>query len=137
MRERQRAEYPRLNKFMQRWNTISMAALFFNGEGKLEGGLEDASEIAVKAAEEASEAAEAGGAAETGELAEAAGRNPAQDKLLSRGEIQKLKDSGYDVHDLKPGKGTDLYKDQDGNIYVKPKGGAGPGDHTGMNINDF
>ena len=64
-------------------------------------------------------------------------RNPAQDKLLSDGEIKKLKGAGYDVHDLKPGAGTDLYKDKAGNIYVKPKGGAGAGDPTGININDY
>jgi len=38
------------------------------------------------------------------------------------------------------GKGAsrfDLYKDKAGNIYVKPKGGAGPGDAAGINVNDL
>jgi RHS repeat-associated protein len=67
-------------------------------------------------------------------------RNPAQDKLLSPGEIRKLQDAGHDVHGLKGGKNAskyDLYKDRCGNIYVKPKGGRGPGDPTGININDL
>ena len=45
-----------------------------------------------------------------------------------------------DVHDLKGGKETgksDLYKDKQGNIYVKPKGGSGPGEPTGLNIKNF
>jgi hypothetical protein len=31
----------------------------------------------------------------------------------------------------------DLYKDKKGDIYVKPKGGKGEGEPTGVNINDF
>jgi len=65
-------------------------------------------------------------------------RNTNQDKLLSKGEIKKLQAAGYDVHDLKGGRNAssrDLYKDALGNIYVKPKGGDGPGDPTGININ--
>jgi len=41
---------------------------------------------------------------------------------------------------LKPkaeGSKFDLFKDAQGNIKVKPKSGAGPGDPTGLNINDF
>lgn len=44
-----------------------------------------------------------------------------------------------DIHDLKERKSAahrDLYKDCEGNIYVKPKGGGGPGGPTGHNIND-
>ncbi len=67
-------------------------------------------------------------------------RNTAQDKILTKGDIKKLQDLGHDVHELK-GKGNvskyDLYKDKNGNIYVKPKGGAGEGDPTGININDL
>lgn len=62
------------------------------------------------------------------------------DKKLSNGEIDKLKDAGFDPHDLKPKKGGskfDLFKDKNGNIIVKPKKGNGPGDPTGLNINDF
>ena len=31
----------------------------------------------------------------------------------------------------------DLYKDKDGNIYVKPKNGRGQGEPTGLNVHDF
>lgn len=68
------------------------------------------------------------------------GRNPAQDKLLTKGDIKKLEDAGFDVHELKGGKNAskfDLYKDREGNIYVKPKGGRGEGDPLGININDI
>jgi len=45
-----------------------------------------------------------------------------------------------DPEALKGGKRTgrlDLFKDRKGNIYVKPKDGSGPGDPTGININDL
>ncbi len=67
-------------------------------------------------------------------------RDPAQDKKLSKGEIKKLKKADFDIHELKGGKGAsrfDLFKDKNGNIYVKPKSGAGPGDPLGININHF
>lgn len=67
-------------------------------------------------------------------------RNPAQDKKLTPDDIRRLKEAGLDPHDLKEGFGPpsqyDLYKDREGNIYVKPKGGRGAGDDTGININD-
>ena len=59
---------------------------------------------------------------------------------LSNGEIRKLQKSGVDVHELKGGKGAsryDLYKDRQGNIIVKRKGGKGEGEATGLNIKDF
>jgi RHS repeat-associated protein len=66
------------------------------------------------------------------------GRNPAQDKKLSPGQIKKLKEAGFDPHELKEGgQGTDLYVDRDGNIYEKPIGGAGPGEPTGINIKEL
>ncbi|MEQ8753320.1 MAG: polymorphic toxin type 33 domain-containing protein [Coleofasciculus sp. G1-WW12-02] len=69
-------------------------------------------------------------------------RDGSRDRKLSNGEIQELKDAGEDIHELKRdceggAAKCDLYKDRDGNIYVKPKGGRGPGDFTGLNINDF
>ena len=69
-------------------------------------------------------------------------RDGSRDRKLSNGEIQRLKDAGEDIHELKRdceggASKCDLYKDRDGNIYVKPKGGRGPGDFTGLNINDF
>ncbi|ESV58204.1 hypothetical protein L830_4046 [Mycobacteroides abscessus MAB_082312_2258] len=51
-----------------------------------------------------------------------------------------MEDAGFDVHELKGGKNAskfDLYKDREGNIYVKPKGGRGEGDPLGININDI
>jgi hypothetical protein len=67
-------------------------------------------------------------------------RNSSDDQKLSPGEIEKLRDAGIDAEELKGGKATgklDLYKDKKGNIYVKPKGGSGPGDPTGINIKNF
>jgi len=60
--------------------------------------------------------------------------------MLSPGEISKLKNGGEDIHDLKGNKNAskrDLYKNKNGDILVKPKGGKGPGESTGLNINDF
>jgi RHS repeat-associated protein len=65
-------------------------------------------------------------------------RNPADDQKLTPGEIDKLKGAGHDPEEIKGGKATgklDLYKDKKGNIYIKPKGGSGPGEPTGININ--
>jgi RHS repeat-associated protein len=65
-------------------------------------------------------------------------RSPAQDKLLTPGDIQRLKDHDIDPESVKDNNsGQDLYKDRRGDIYVKPKGGAGPGEPTGININDL
>lgn len=67
-------------------------------------------------------------------------RNPAQDKKLTRREIEKLKRAGINIHKQKGSKHTgqiDLYKDRDGNMYIKPKGGKGPGEPLGININDL
>jgi RHS repeat-associated protein len=61
-----------------------------------------------------------------------------QDKLLTPGEIDKLKKNGWDHSDKgKRGGRSDLYKDKDGNIYQKPKGGNGPGEPTGINIKNL
>jgi RHS repeat-associated protein len=62
-----------------------------------------------------------------------------QDHKLTNGEIERLKKGGVDPHDLKQENPStkDLYKDQNGNIIVKPKGGNGPGEPTGLNINDY
>jgi hypothetical protein len=57
-------------------------------------------------------------------------------KKLSKGEIDKLMEKGINPHSLKPDSKYDLFKDVDGNIYVKPKNGSGPGDPTGINIHD-
>jgi RHS repeat-associated protein len=64
----------------------------------------------------------------------------AQDKKLTPGEIRELEKHGVDVHELKGGRKTgqfDLYKDKSGNIKIKPKGGSGPGEDTGLNINEI
>ncbi|HEX7048413.1 MAG TPA: RHS repeat-associated core domain-containing protein [Gammaproteobacteria bacterium] len=63
--------------------------------------------------------------------------NESQDKKLTKGEIDKLTKGGTHPHDLKDNSRQDLFKDGDGNIVVKPKDGSGPGDPTGLNINDF
>jgi len=61
-------------------------------------------------------------------------------KSLSKGEIKKLKKARIDPHSLKPKKHGSryvLFKDENGNISVFPKNGKGPGDPTGININDL
>ena len=72
-------------------------------------------------------------------------RNPAQDHRLTDGEIEKLKEeTGRTAEEIKGDivgprhvSRYDLYKDEDGNILVKPRGGAGEGEPTGYNINDL
>lgn len=65
-------------------------------------------------------------------------RNPSQDKKLTPGEIEKLKEKGvWDHHDKDFGSRFDLYKDRKGNVYEKPKGGLGPGDPIGINLNNL
>ncbi|WP_315863202.1 polymorphic toxin type 33 domain-containing protein [Anthocerotibacter panamensis] len=63
-----------------------------------------------------------------------------QDKELTKEEIEALKRGGEDIHGLKGKKNAakrDLYKDKNGNIFVKPKGGQCEGEDTGLNINDY
>jgi len=63
-----------------------------------------------------------------------------EEKKLTPGEIKKLKGAGIDPEQLKGGKATgklDLYKDKKGNIKIKPKDGSGPGEDTGININEL
>ena len=67
-------------------------------------------------------------------------RNWRQDKLVTKQEVERLKIGGIDIHEIKNQENAskkDLYKDRDGNIYVKPKGGMSPGEPTNLNINDF
>jgi RHS repeat-associated protein len=67
---------------------------------------------------------------------EKAEKEAAQCRRLSDGEIKKLKNAGHDIHDLKPNSDFDLFKNRNGDIFVKPKSGIGPGDPTGININN-
>ncbi|MDD2907836.1 MAG: polymorphic toxin type 33 domain-containing protein [Candidatus Gracilibacteria bacterium] len=65
-----------------------------------------------------------------------------QDKELNKGEIEKIKKGGYDIHNLKPkkdGSKYDLFKTKDGNIYFKRKTGKGNSEPTfiDLNINNF
>jgi hypothetical protein len=68
-------------------------------------------------------------------------RNPAQDKKLSKGEVRELEKAGINIHELKEGLGAggeqELFKDRKGNVIIKPKDGSGPGEPTGININDL
>jgi hypothetical protein len=67
-------------------------------------------------------------------------RNWRQDRLLSEDEIDRLKNAGFDIHKLKGKRSVarlDLYKDREGNIYIKRKGGQDKGEPTGLNINDY
>jgi RHS repeat-associated protein len=69
------------------------------------------------------------------------GGSSAQAKKLTPREIAKLKQNGIDPEMLKEETGTtrsgrsDLYKLPNGDIVVKGKGGIGPGEPTGININ--
>ncbi len=72
-------------------------------------------------------------------------RNPAQDHRLTDGEIQRLEEkTGRTAEEIKEDTlggsprvgGYELYKDPDGNILVKPRGGIGEGEPTGYNINE-
>lgn len=62
------------------------------------------------------------------------------ERRLTPGEIDKLKEAGIDPHDLKKQLGkskSDLFKRPNGDICVKPKDGSGPGEDIGFNINDL
>jgi RHS repeat-associated protein len=62
-------------------------------------------------------------------------RNSKQDKKVTD---QQLEEAGINPHELKDlGSGSDIYKDREGNLYEKPKGGTGPGEPLGVNINDL
>lgn len=61
-------------------------------------------------------------------------RNWRQDKKVTERE---LKGAGLDAHELKElGSRSDIYKDREGNLYEKPKGGKGPGEPLGINIRE-
>ena len=70
-------------------------------------------------------------------------RNWRQDKPLSKRDIARLKKSNENPHQIKKdivgkkGAQLDLFKDKKGNIFVKPKGGDGPGEPTHLYINSF
>ncbi|WP_413578578.1 RHS repeat-associated core domain-containing protein [Bdellovibrio sp. HCB290] len=66
------------------------------------------------------------------------------DQKLSSWEIEQMKKAGIDPEKLKSevtGKkktgSIDLWKNPNGDICVKPKDGKGPGEPTGININDI
>ncbi len=64
------------------------------------------------------------------------GKAAHQFKKLSPSEIKDLIKAGYHPHDLKPNSKFDLFKDDKGEVFVMPKNGSGPGDPTGININN-
>ncbi len=95
-----------------------------------------------------SDAGEGGGSSGTSEGAETNGAETnagsAQDKKLSPSEIKKLENTtGETAHQIKAeALGTnknisqyDLYKDSQGNVLVKGKGGVGEAQPTGLQIN--
>ncbi len=59
-----------------------------------------------------------------------------QDRMLTKKEIKDVEDAlGEDIHDIKGGTNAskyDLYKRGDGEVVMKPKGGAGPGEPIGF-----
>lgn len=66
-------------------------------------------------------------------------RNPAQDKKLSEAEGKRIDAESIKAEIVGPRGGSryDIYKDRNGDLYVKPKGGKGPGEPTGRNIKDY
>jgi hypothetical protein len=64
--------------------------------------------------------------------------NPKQYKPLTKGDLKKIEDMGYDIHQLKNeygvSSGHDLFKDNKGNVIIMPKGGSGPGEPTGIKL---
>jgi len=67
-------------------------------------------------------------------------RNPTQDKKVPEDQLKKIFDQlGEDLHDIK-GKGSsryDIFNDDKGNLYQKPKNGQGEGEPLNINMNDF
>jgi hypothetical protein len=65
----------------------------------------------------------------------------AQDPKLTNDEIRRLeRGTGETAEQIKGEKHAgqrDLYKKPNGDVVVKPKGGKGPGELTGYNINDY
>jgi hypothetical protein len=66
-------------------------------------------------------------------------RNPAQDKRLTRNEIERLQKGGEDVEEMKDHRSDlDLFKDpKTGDIHIKPKNGKGFGTPADKNLKDF
>lgn len=65
-------------------------------------------------------------------------RKPRQLKRLTPGEIRKLKRHSIDPEELKDYHARlDLFKDERGEIYVMPKDGSGPGEPSGINVNEL
>jgi hypothetical protein len=64
-------------------------------------------------------------------------RTPAQDKKLTARDIGLPIAHGMHPHRLKPYSRYDPFKDKNGNVFVKPHGGVGPGDWTEGNLNDL
>jgi RHS repeat-associated protein len=61
-------------------------------------------------------------------------------KRITKGEVKKLKKGNVNPEALKGKRGVgklDIFKDNKGNLFIKPKSGKGPGEPTGLNINDF
>ncbi len=63
-------------------------------------------------------------------------------RKLSRRDIKKLKDAGYNLERLKTPGGNragklDSFKDRAGNLYVRPKYSSGPAEPLGLNLNNL
>ncbi len=58
------------------------------------------------------------------------------DQVLGAGHsLSELERAGLKPHELKEGaKGVDIHKDREGNLYLKPIGGEGPGDPFRINL---
>lgn len=64
--------------------------------------------------------------------------NPQQFKRLTPGEIRRLKRHAIDPEELKEYNARlDLFKDKSGEVYVMPKDASGPGEPSGINIDEL
>ena len=65
-------------------------------------------------------------------------RDGSQDKKVPDAVIKEMEKRGMHPHDLKESGKQDLFYDPStGRIYVKPRSGKGPGENTGLKIDDF
>ncbi len=64
-----------------------------------------------------------------------------QDSKLTADEVRRLeqgtRETAEEMKGSKHAGQRDLYKKPNGDVVVKPKGGKGPGEPTGYNINDY
>ena len=60
---------------------------------------------------------------------------------MNRGEMRQMERNGFDAHQIKDEFGAnsrqDLFKDQQGNIFIGNRDGSGEAEWTGRNVSEF